>query len=99
MKSGPQALEVSQYQIMWCLESMSGKGLARGVGREGVSSLVRDEYQLFSMYTFVSKKVTSVSDIPAMNFIVECKLFASSTNLSISYHLDLCFTKKTHHQN
>lgn len=78
---------------------MSGNWLARGVGREGVSSLVLDEYQLFSMYTFVSKKVTSVSDIPAMNFIVECKLVASSINLSISHHLDLCFTKKTHHQN
>ena len=57
---------------------MSGNGLARGVGREGVSSLVRDEYRLFSMHTFVSKKVTSVSDIPAINFIVESKLLILS---------------------
>ena len=61
------------------MESMSGKGLARGVGREEVSSLVWDEYRLVSIHIFVSKKVTSVSDIAAMNFIVQ--LFASSIKL------------------
>ena len=38
---------------------------------------------LTPLYTFVSKNVISVSDISAVNFIVEWKLFAFSTELPI----------------